>query len=120
MHGLETGTSLGELVGGMVSFVGFGQHQVQIALSGTTDCLISVEGDYRVGDTAGRLKTYRDAVAGAAALLSLLGHIVQSATVPDAGTVRIDFDDGSVIELVDSSSQYESYQLHLGDRLIVV
>jgi hypothetical protein len=39
------------------------------------------------------------AVAGAQAQLPVLGHTVGSATVPNHGTVRVVFDDGSVLEV---------------------
>jgi hypothetical protein len=59
-------------------------------------------------------------VAGAAALLPLLGHDVTDASVPTDGTVQVIFDDGSVVDVLDSEADYESYQVHLGDRLLVV
>lgn len=120
MHGLGIGADLGELAGGVLSFVGFGQYQVQLAFSGATDCSISVEGHYRVSPPAGEKATYTEAVDGAVALLQLLGRTVVSAGVPEDGTVRITLDDGSLVEVLDSSTQYESYQLKLGHRLIVV
>ena len=42
------------------------------------------------------------------------------ASVPAVGTVRLGFDDDSVIEVLDSEAHYESYQISLGDRLLVV
>ncbi len=59
------------------------------------------------------------AVEGAAAFLPLLGHRITLASVPTDGTVRIDLDDGSMIEVLDSSEDYESYKVTLGDRLLV-
>ena len=83
-------------------------------------CSISVEGRYRVADSIGETRVYGDAVSGAPALLPLLGRTVASATVPDHGTVRIVLDDGSLIELLDSSAKYESFELTLGSRSIIV
>jgi hypothetical protein len=57
-------------------------------------------------------------VAGAAALLRLLGRTVATAGVGEGGSVRLDFDDGSLIEVLDS--KYESCQINLGTGLIVV
>jgi hypothetical protein len=59
-------------------------------------------------------------VAGAAALLRLLGRTVATAGVGEGGSVRLDFDDGSLIEVLDSKSEYESCQINLGTGLIVV
>jgi hypothetical protein len=120
MYGLDTDTDLSELRGCALTFVGFGEYQLQLAFSGATDCSISVEGAFKVSGPSGRPVTYRDAVAGATALLRLLGRTVESATVPEGGTVRMTFDDESVVDILDSEAHYESYQLNLGSHLIVV
>ena len=62
---------------------------------------------------------FSEAVDGAAVLLPLLGRTVTVAEVPSDGTVRVGFDDGSVIEVLDSEAHYESYQ-DLEDRLLFV
>lgn len=120
MYGLDTGTDVSALSGGLLTFVGFGQYQLQLAFTGAEYCLISVEGDYRVSRPPDQPVTYTDAVGGATALLPLLGRTVASAAVLEGGTVRVTFDDASLIDVLDSSSEYESYQLNLGDRLIIV
>jgi len=120
MYGLDTDTDVSALLGCTVTFVGFGQYQVQLAFSGDIDCSISIEGDYRVSDLESAPIRHTDAVGGATALLRLLGRTVDSANVPEDGTVRMVFDDGSVVEVLDSSANYESYQLNLGRRLIAV
>lgn len=53
-------------------------------------------------------------------LLRLLGRAIASAAVTEDGTVRITFDDGSLVDLLDTSSHDESYQLKLGDDVIIV
>lgn len=120
MYGLSPETDLSPLNGCALTFLGFGQHQVQLAFSGDTDCSISIEGDYIMTPPRGTSSTFSEAVDGAPALLPLLGRTVIEASVPADGTVRVGFDDGSVVELLDSSTQYESYQVNLGDRLLVV
>lgn len=120
MYGLSTETDLSPLHGCTVTFVRFGQYQLQLGFSGDAQCSISIEGDYIVGPSGGESTTYSEAVAGAQALLPLLGHDVTSASVPTDGTVRVVFDDESVLEVLDSSSAYESYQVNLDDHLLVV
>ena len=95
-----------------LTFVGFGQYQVQLAFSGDTDCAISIEGDYVVTPSGGGSTTQRGR-GWAAALLPLLGHTVAVAEVPSDGIVRVAFDDGSVIAVLDSQEHYESYQVNL-------
>src|SRR5687767_581125 len=111
MYGLRPETDLSPLNNCALTFVGFGQHQVQLAFAGDTDCSISIEGDYIVTPSGGGgSTTFSEAVGGAPALLPLLGHTVTLASVPVDGTVRVGLDDGSVVEVLDSSAHYESYQ----------
>jgi hypothetical protein len=120
MHGLSPDTDLSPLNGCVLTFVGFGQYQVQLAFSGDTDCRISIEGAYVVTPSSGEVTTFTGAVDGAAALLPLLGQSVEVAEVPTEGTVRLGFGDGALVEVLDSEAHYESYQINLGDRLLVV
>lgn len=120
MYGLSPDTDLSPLNGCTLTFVGFGLYQLQLAFSGDENCDISVEGDFVVTTPEREPNTFGEAVAGAAALLPLLGHSVTTAEVPSDGTTRVRFDDGSVVEVLDSKSQHESYQVNLGDRLLVV
>jgi hypothetical protein len=120
MYGLSPETDLTPLNGCALTFVGFGQYQLQLAFDGDTHCRISIEGDYVVTPSGREPATFSEAAAGAAALLPLLGHTVALASVPADGTVRVGFDDGSVVEVLDTSADYESYQVNLGDRLLVI
>ena len=120
MYGLSRDTDLGLLNGTTLTFVGFGRYQVQLAFSGDTDCGISIEGDYVVTPSGGEPTTFSEAVGGATEVLALLGHTATVADVPTDGTVRVRFDDGTVVEVLDSHADYESYQVNLGDRLLVV
>ena len=120
MYGLSPDTDLSPLLDCTLTFVGFGQYQLQLAFSGDLNCAISIEGDYIVSAPGRAPNTFSEAVAGAAALLPILGHSVTIAEVPSDGTVRVGFDDGSVIEVLDSQAHYESYQVNLGERLLVV
>ena len=120
MYGLSPETDLSPLNGCALTFVAFGQHQVQLAFSGDAQCSISIEGDDTVTPSGRGSTTFSTAVDGAGALLPLLGHTITLASVPADGTVRVGFDDGSVVDVPDSSTHYESYQVNLGDRLLIV
>jgi uncharacterized protein DUF6188 len=120
MHGLSPKTDLSSLNGCTLTFVGFGQYQVQLVFSGDTNCAISIEGDYVVTPSGREPTTFSGAVDGAEAVLLLLGHTVMVAEVPTDGTLRVGFDGGSVVEVLDSNAHHESYQVNLGDRLLVV
>jgi hypothetical protein len=120
MYGLSADADLSPLNGCLLTFVGFGEYQLRLAFSGDVECSISIDGNYAVASAGHEPVAYEKAVAGAPALLPLLGHTVASATVPADGTVRVVFDDGSALEVVDSSPHYESYQISMGDRLLIV
>ena len=120
MYGLSPETDLSPLNGCTLTFVGFGQYQLKLAFSGDMNCAITIEGDYVVIPSGRESTRFSGAVDGAAAVLPLLGRTVTVAEVPTEGTTRVSFDDGSVVEVVDSSQHYESYQVNLGDRLLVV
>lgn len=120
MYGLSPETDLSPLNGCTLTFVGFGEYQLQLAFSGDTLCAITIEGDYVVTPSGSESTRFSGAVDGAAAVLPLLGHTVTVAEVPIDGTARVGFDDGSLVEVLDSSEHYESYQVNLGDRLVVV
>lgn len=120
MYGLSPKTDLSPFNGCTLTFVGFGEYQLQLAFSGNVDCSIAVEADYTVARHGEDPTTYSDAVSGADALLPLLGSTVRAATVPAEGTVRLVFDDESIVEVLDSSSDDESYQIRLGRAHIIV
>src|SRR6476620_2271837 len=104
MYGLSPDTDLSPLRDCTLTLVGFGQYQLQLAFSGGDNCAISIEGDYIVTPPGREPITFSEAVHGAALLLPLLGHAVTVAEVPSDGTVRVGFDDGSVIEVLDSQA----------------
>ena len=74
MYGLSRDTDLSPLSDCALTFVGFGQHQVQLGFSGDTHCSISIEGQYTVAPAGRGLTTFSAAVEGASMLLPLLGH----------------------------------------------
>lgn len=120
MYGLDPSTDVSALLGATLTHVGFGQFEVDMAFSGQPDCAATIEGHYRIAHAGSEPATFAEPISGSAAALTLLGLAVAGATVIGPGTLRVTFDDGSVLELLDSSDSYESYQLSLGDRLIVV
>jgi len=92
MYGLSPDTDLSPLNGCVLTFIGFGECQVQLALSGNPTCAISIESDYVVTPSSGETATFTEAVGGASMLRSLLGQTVKVATVPSDGTVRLGFE----------------------------
>jgi hypothetical protein len=65
-------------------------------------------------------RLYPAAPKGAGELIALLGFVVMAAVVTEPGTTRFKFAEGSIISVFDSEAHYESYQIYIGERLIVV
>ena len=122
MYGLDPSTDVSLLIGCTLDHVGVGRHQVSLALAGNPHprCSLTIEGDFVVGSRDGTRRTFSDAVEGSGAITPLLSLSVVTADVPENGRLRISFSDGSVIEALDSESDYESYQLSIGERVIIV
>jgi hypothetical protein len=120
VYGLSTTTDLGPLVGCTLTFIGFGEYQLQLGFTGDADCSISIEAEFSVARNGFDPTTYSEPVAGAPTLLPLLGREVTSALVPNDGTVQLIFDDGSMVEVLDSDSEYESYAVRLGGVHLII
>lgn len=122
MYGLDPSTDVSLLVGCTLDHVGVGRHQVSLAMAGNPypHCSLTIEGDFVVGSRDGTLRTFSDAVKGSGAITPLLSLTIVAADIPENGRLRIGLSDGSVIEALDSETHYESYQLSLGEQLIVV
>lgn len=119
MYGLPVETDLTPLVGTDVTYVGVGQFMTHVAFSGPPDSSITIEGEFSL-EIADRRVTFSESVDGGGALLALLGQSVTSAVIPTDGTVRIAFSNGTTLEVPDDSEQYESYQLNLSGRELIV
>lgn len=89
-------------------------------LGGDEECSLSVEGTYAVSEPGGPAVLFNEAPQGASALTRLLGRKVSAAAVLEAGTLRIEFNDGAAVEVHNSGDHYESYQLSLGTRVVIV
>jgi hypothetical protein len=80
---------------------------------------ISIEGDFRFGSEAsGEPKMdYRHAAQNFA---DLLESRILKADAIQVDAVTVEFSDGTRLTVFDSSDQYESFQIKLPDRLVVV
>ena len=87
------------------------------SLNGIT---LSIESDFSITPSGGEASRYDRPRDAAQALADLLGVVVIEARVVEPGTLMLRWADGSVLEVFDSNEHYESYQIHLGERLIVV
>lgn len=120
VFGLPEETNLSEFVGCHLEVVSVSLHQIKLGFDGLRNLGISVEGDYSVLRSGGDEALYSAAPEGADALIALVGAEVVAAVVTEPGTTTIKFVGGAAVAIYDSEAHYESYQIHIGERLIVV
>jgi len=120
MFGLDVGSDVSALVGCSLESVDLAEPQVQLRLDSLNGIWLSIESDFSITPAAGETSRYHRPRDGAQALADRLGVRVVQAYVAVPGTLTLCWADGSVLEVFDSNEHYESYQIHLGERLIVV
>ena len=117
MHRITKDTNLSALAGKLVEQICIGVHQVIVRLE--NDLYIAIEGDFSFGSEASPEKEmdFRNA---AKAFANLLESRVIDASVVREDAVVFTFSAGARLTVFDSSDQYESFQIQLPDRLVVV
>ncbi len=120
MFGLEVGTDVRALSGCSLESIDVTLHQVQLRLDSLNGIRLSIECDFSITPGGGEATRYDCPRDAAQALADRLGVVVTEAGVEEPGTLTLRWADGSVLEVFDSNEHYESYQIHLGERLIVV
>ena len=120
VYGLSTDTDLSSFVGCRLELVSVGLYQLNLNFDGLRKIGISIEGDYAVSTPEATQVRYSEAPQGAAALIALLGSHVTDVRVTEPGTTTLHLSAGAAISIYDSEKHYESYQIYIGDRLIVV
>lgn len=120
MFGLEVGTDVGALAGCTLESIDLTQHQVQLRLDSLRGFVVSIECEFALTPPDGVTVRYERPADAAQDLANRLGVKVQRAEVLTPGTLTVQLADGAILEVFDSNEHYESYQIHLGERLIVV
>ena len=119
MNGLPSDTDLSGFVGAELQVIYLGKWQVSLIFSTLADCSVTIEGDYSVAINGQYAVRFDSSVRGASHIGELLTKTVAGAGVVD-NALRLAFDDGSVIEIYDSQSTYESYQFTVAGSTYVV
>lgn len=118
MYGLPPETSLDFIVGQTLTQACFGEHDLILNFSGNIS--ISIYSSIGVGVDIQNIEHHVVFHEVAAAVLRLLNKDVASVRwVPD-GTVTLQLDDGSLIQILDNSEDFESYTISRPGILFVV
>jgi hypothetical protein len=122
MYGLPHNVDWAPFEGATLIQVCFGEFQVQLAFQPADNehLSISVESGYAVITASGEGVRDRGLLGGATGLLSLLGANVVGAAGTPEGALVVRFADGRSIEIYEDPDPYESYQLFIGGRHVIV
>ncbi len=96
-----------------------GKYDVQFRFSSGT--FIAVQGGANILESGQSIATWSE--EGAWSDLSfqrLVNHDVIGYSIPDSKTLRIDFDDNFVLELLDDSDEYESMQIYPNGEIAAI
>jgi hypothetical protein len=119
MYGLDMTIDLSFLIGREAVQIAIGQFQVIFAFDENVS--ISVESEFRLMSPAGDVSTWQPrATQTAAAALRLVGSKVEKVSGQKDGTLTLTFSGGDVLTILDSSKEYESYDISCPGRTIVV
>lgn len=118
MWGLDPSIDLSFLLGRELLLVEIAKGTV--AFSFDEDVKIMVEGEFQHHFDKGYRRWRPGEIQTAAQTLNLLGSIVRDAVGKADGTLEIEFSNGERLVILDSSKEYESYQIiHRGPMIIV-
>ncbi len=117
MYGLDPNTSFDLLIGATLQQVCFGRHQVILNFDRNISISIESAVAIAVGASATR---FDDLFASSSHLLGLIDGSIRDVSGTREGTLTLGFSDGAELSIFDTSDRFESYQIRLGDELIVV
>jgi hypothetical protein len=118
MYGLPKDFDASFLVGLTLEMVCFNINQVYLHFS--DHVMITIEGDlvHQISpsdDTSNISPPIHESN-----LMQLLEHSVSNAFGDDEGTLTMVFDNGQTLKCLDTSPNYESYQIKHGEHIIIV
>jgi Family of unknown function (DUF6188) len=120
VYGLRSDIDLSFLNGREVDQIAIGVYQIQFGFD--EDVRISVEGgfSYFDGESDSVWKPEPGFAQIAARTVALLGATIQTFEAQKDGTLALRFSNGHRLTIPDSSKEYESYDITLPGRTIVV
>jgi hypothetical protein len=118
MHGLPEDTDLTFFRGAALQQACVGQNEVILRLD--PDIEVMVAGDIRMTSAAGVAQLSQTAPRSGCLLVSLLGRVVEAAHPEADGSMKLTWNSGEIVEVLDSFPEFESYTVRSGERVIVV
>jgi hypothetical protein len=121
VHRLPEDFDTSAFVGATLQTVTFGPFVVNLTFEANQPLWIAVEGSYEHAgpEDEGWIDAARIPV-GVSRLMQLTNHAVTKAARLDAERLRLDFDHGHSLTLIDDTDRYESFQIEARGRLYVV
>ena len=117
MNGLSLDVNLTPFIGRELVQLGLGAWSVAFVFDGPVR--IVVESSIVIASADGKSNTVHDFRQGATELCSLIGLKVVGAERSSAGGMTLHLSSGARVEIENSNVGYESFQVHLGDRIVV-
>jgi cytoskeletal protein RodZ len=119
MYGLPDSFDASVLVARILEQICFTENQVTLQFDGAVD--ITVESALMHGDRRNESSHQVIRVpVQESNLMRLLGSSVVASSSNNEGTLKLIFSNGDVLQILDDSEDYESYQLRIGETVIVV
>ncbi len=117
MNGLTENIDFSPIVGLEIGQICFGAWTVIINFDGPVK--IVIESNIILSTRGGELRAIQNYRAEANALCNLVGLIVSKVYRTPSGGMKLSMSSGTDIEVTNSSTQYESFQIHIGNQVFV-
>jgi len=118
MYGVPANIDLTFLNGAELVQIALGRYQIQFHFhSGAS---VTVDGDWNLTDASGIVvdRSYHTTARPPYRLHQLIGQTVVGTVVSAPTSVSLQFADGEVLQLIDSSESYESFQIQPGNIIV--
>lgn len=118
MYGLPRALDLSFFKGARLLQACIGANE--LILNFDQEISITIESTFRILSKNGKDRVFSRPPLAAEPLVELLDSVVTSSSGETEGTLTLSFSNGTVLEVFDSSKQFESYQIRHGEHQYVV
>ena len=118
MYGLPENFDTSFIQGQTLEMVSFNANQLYLHFSGHV--MITVEATFLYQESASQPAKPVQVPVKESNLMQLVEHTVTKASGDKNGTLSLFFDNGQTFQCFDSSKNYESYQIKIGEKVVIV